>query len=138
MQAPFWVTQTVEEFGKALGIEELAFGEKGVLQLEVEDLGTLTLELREEAVLVYLDKRSPHHDPQSLSRALQLCHHSQSLQPWIQAALLGEGRLAFAVRIANDEFQLAALEEAITALSNLHDAMAEGIPTPGADTLVEM
>ena len=39
MNAAFWITQTVEEFGRMLGFEELAFDDRGVLQLDIEDRG---------------------------------------------------------------------------------------------------
>lgn len=125
MNAATWVEQTIEEFGQMLGFDELVFDERGVIQLDIEDRGVLTLELQDDAVLVYLARTIFSPSRTALRHALQLCHHSESDQPWLQAALLGEGRLAFALRIPDREFHSATLEEAIATLTHLHDALAE-------------
>lgn len=126
MNVAFWVAQTIEEFGRMLGFDDLTFDEQGVLQLDIEDSGVLTLELREHSVLVYLVRPLIRPERATLRYALQLCHHSESDWPWLQAALLSNSRLALAMQIPENEFHIAALEEVITTLTNLHDAVTEG------------
>jgi type III secretion system chaperone SycN len=124
--AAFWIIQAVEEFGRMLGFDELAFDERGVLQLDIENHGLLGLEHLPDGVVVYLIR--PAEAERSVYRhALQLCHYSQSDQDWLQAALLGDGRLVFATRIPSSEFHLPELERAITLLSGLHDTVKEGV-----------
>lgn len=126
MAVAIWISQTIDEFGRTLGFEELALDHKGVLQLEIEDHGVLGLEHARDDVLVYLI-REVDSETGTYRRALQMCHHSQSDSDWLQATLLGEGRLAFVLRIPSSEFHLASLEDAIGTLAGLHDDVAEGV-----------
>jgi type III secretion system chaperone SycN len=126
VKAAFWVEQTVEAFGRTLAIECLSFDEHGVLQLAIEGCGVFVLEHTADSVLAYLVRHTSNADRTAYRRALQLCHHSETDLSWLQAALLKDGRLAFATRIPHNEFHLASLESAMTTLTNLHNALAEG------------
>ena len=124
MSGAFWVTQTLNDFGRSLGFEELAFDERGMLHLGFEDLGTLGMERQDKQVLVYLMRYLSHAEPATLLKSLQICHHREHDLGWCQAALLKDHHLSVATRIPNQEFQLSRLERVIDELGAMQDEIA--------------
>ena len=127
MTATIWVTQTLHEFGRMLGIDELAFDEQGTVQLAFEQLGVLELECAGDSTLVCLKRSLRHPDAQTYRRALEICHYDETDFDWLQAALIGEGQLALATRIPHENFQLSNLEQIVTTLGDLHDRLTETV-----------
>ncbi len=111
-----WIDDTIEEFGRTLGMDDLAFDERGLIQLDFETTGTFGLERETEAVLVYLRRDLPHPTADNFRRALSSCHHSQNPPFEVQPALLANGHMLFAVRIPAKDFQLPMLQRALAYL----------------------
>jgi len=115
-----WIDDTVQEFGHTLGMDELAFDERGLVQLNFETMGALGMEREPDGVLVYLRRELPHPTADNFRRALTACHHAQNPPFDVQPALQADGKLLFALRIAAEEFQLPTLERALAYLDLLH------------------
>lgn len=121
-----WVDQTLADFGRGMGIPQLAFSEKGHASLAFESLGTLFLERAEEATVVYLARPLDRGDGRTYARALRLCHWERQ-NPWPVNPALGQDRqLAFAVRISDTDFTLPVLEQVVALLDRMHQETREG------------
>lgn len=125
MTATIWMAQTLNEFGQTLGFDELAFDDRGIVQLSFEHLGILELECMNESTLVCLRRSLHHPDANLYRRALEICHYDETDLDWLQSALFDDGQLALATRIPHQDFQLSNLERVITTLGELHDSLAE-------------
>ena len=123
-----WISETIDEFGRALGFPALAVDDRGVIQVDIEERGRLGIEVLADHVLVYLT-RPIRPDVGTYQQALRLCHFSVATTDWLQAAMVGEDQLVFTTRVPNREFDLSSLESAIVTLSDLHETLAEGAPT---------
>ena len=122
-----WISETIDQFGRALGFPALSVDERGVIQLDIEERGRLGIEVLADHVLVSL-ARPVRPDVGTYQHALRLCHFSNAIREWLQAAIVGEDQLVFATRVRDREFDLTSLERAIVALSDLHETLAEGVP----------
>ena len=120
-----WIDQTVEDFGRSLGIDRLGFTATPVIQLAFDRTGTLVLERAGGAVVVYLARRLPLPLSSGLgSRALELCHPRHGHPFAYAAGFRGDDTLIFLVRIPETEFTLPTLQRAFDGLVQLHDTMA--------------
>lgn len=54
------LTETIEEFGRGLGLPELAMNDAGAVQLTIGGVGTLLLELQGEELWVTLSRQAEH------------------------------------------------------------------------------
>ena len=123
MTVATWIGQTIEAFGQSMGFEELALDERGALHLAFENLGVLGLEVLGDNVLVHLTRPTPYADADVYRRALQLCHDNETDLDWVQAAVLQNDTLTFALRTPARDFELSRLEHAIAALEELHETL---------------
>lgn len=121
-----WVDDTIRDFGRGMGMEDLALNNSGLLCLDFEALGSLFIEQAEEAVLVYLVREMPRHDTLNLQRAMTLCHYREGLPFAVNAAFREENHLVFIARVSENDFSLPTLERAIDLLTKLHQKVLEG------------
>ncbi|MEW4486706.1 CesT family type III secretion system chaperone [Thalassoglobus sp. JC818] len=124
MAAAFWVSQTMSDFGRSLGFDDLTFDERGMLHLAFDELGTLGLEQQDKQVLIYLMRYFSHAEPATLLKSLQICHHRLHDFDWCQAALMKDHHLAIATTLPHQDFQLSRLESVIDQLATMHDEVA--------------
>lgn len=125
MAATIWITQTLNEFGQALGFDELTLDERGTVQLDFEKMGVLGLECAGHSTLVFLKRTLAFPTADVYRRALEMCHYDEAPLDWLQAALLNNRDLVLATRIRHEDFQLSSLERVIATLGELHDTLAE-------------
>lgn len=121
-----WVDDTIRDFGRGMGMEDLALNHNGLLCLDFEALGSLFIEQAEEAVLVYLVRELPRHDTVNLQRALALCHYREGLPFAVNVAFREENHLVFIARVPENDFSLPTLEKSIDLLTKLHQKVLEG------------
>lgn len=123
-----WVEQTVAEFGRGLGMDRLQFNEQGVVTLASDRLGALFIERTDGAVLVYLARSLDRPSGEAYARALDACHWRHNHPFLVSAGLRQETGLVFAVRLAENQFDLPTLERTIALLDELHREVREGAP----------
>jgi len=114
-----WVEQTLAEFGRSMGLENLEFTPQGTANLKFERLGQLYFERSEGHVLMYLAREITHIDMKVLRKALALCHHREQTPFPLQAGL-NQNHLVFLVRIREQEFIPTTVERAIQYLDRIH------------------
>lgn len=117
-----WITETVRAWGVSIGINDLALGADGGIELEM-DSGECIGILRASGgpggpggdMLVYWGRRL-HFDPGAqLERALRMVNGRQP-RPWPAQAAVRDGMLLMTMRIPASGFELPALEGAISQL----------------------
>ncbi|MDY0273954.1 MAG: type III secretion chaperone SycN [Desulfomicrobium sp.] len=110
----------IAEFGRRMGLPQLALPESGVAALDVDKLGRLYLERGQDTqeLLVYLAFPVPAHDSMVLRRALELCSYAHA-HPWPLSAGVHAGQLVLLVRLHEREVTAASLENAIHFLSQV-------------------
>ena len=120
-----WVEDTIRDFGRGMGVENLSFNNEGFLCLDIETLGSLFIERIEEAVIVYLAREIPQHVTGILGKALALCHYREGLPFAVNAAFREENLLIFSVRLSENEVSLPVLERAVDLIMEQHRKVKE-------------
>jgi len=114
--------QTLDGFARRLGLPSLAPGATGAVELDIERVGRLGIEQAGDWALVTLARPYPPHAEKAASTALGLCHWRQN-HPWpVHAGAKGAEWLAFTAAVPLAEFDVPALEKAVSYLSALLDA----------------
>ncbi|WP_153301605.1 hypothetical protein [Endozoicomonas arenosclerae] len=112
-----WRDEVISDVGKGIGVENLTFGESGVISIDFESERTLYLERQEEGVLIYMVQGLSRFDAsKSLIHALRKCHYTQSLMLPLQAGLKGEEELVWLIYLDNEQFAQPTIESAIEIL----------------------
>lgn len=114
---------TLTAFGRNLGLSDFEWPlALGVAAFAFENRGTLHIEARGDALLMYMIKQlNPHQiTAQLLANALRLCHYRHQWQYTVQVALYAETQLVFLVRLPQAQATLPELEQALALLTNLH------------------
>lgn len=119
---------TVSEFGRTLGIDSLAPGASGTVDLRIEKAGRLQLEEQDETALVTLARPWPAHAETAARAALALCHwrenHPWTISPGAKGTERdGERLILFTARCPLRDFDAQTLEKILCRLSNLMDAV---------------
>jgi len=115
--------QTLDDFGKRLGLHSLAPGTSGAVELTIERAGRVGIEVSDDRVLVTLARHYPPHASRAAITALDLCHWRGG-HPWpVNAGAKGTEWLSFTAAVPMPEFDVPTLEKALPYLSNLLDAV---------------
>ena len=112
----------VHEFGRALGIAGLAFNQNGVVRLDFERTGSLSIEHDDKATILYLARAIDPAKTGVLERALGLCHFERIDRLRPGAGLTRDGALVFWVRLESPD--VPALQEGFDLLCRLHERAA--------------
>lgn len=114
------VAQTLNDFGKSVGLPSLRFSPQGAAALDVQGLGTLGFEAVQQEVIIFLARTIPPFTEGALHRALQSCQPSHGYPFTVQAALKGDDLLLFVARLPETEFSLPNIDRAVRLLEQLH------------------
>lgn len=115
-----WVEQTIADFGRIVGIEQLAVNEHNVVCLEIENMGRLYIEPGKEYIYVNLLRQLPLHQTIDLKKMLSLCHFSHNHPCPINPVLDSRNnRLLFVASVAAQDFSLPGLEKIVNLLDRL-------------------
>lgn len=126
-----WIHDTVAEFGRQLGLPDLALDGSGAAQLQLQAGGLLVVEPAPQTgdVLVYLGRPVGFDGPAVLRGALARAHHSAA-GPWpVQVALRGDGPEALLVvlaRVPERDFTPARLSRVVDGLGHWSDGVRHG------------
>lgn len=117
------IDETIAEFGRSIGMEDLALREDGSLVLDMQQLGSLAIELigeRREDLSLSLSRRIQPPDENACVRILELCHYRSPAAWPVRAGFNGAGDLLFAVKMGTFDFTLTNLHQALDWLDGLH------------------
>ncbi len=118
-----WVEDTVNSFGRNMGIENLAFNENNLVCLDIEKMGTLYIEVLEEKVLVYLSREIPLHQEIDLKKAMALCHYNEKHPVVVNPCMKDDRQMIFLASIPAADFALPLLENTVNHLDKLHNSL---------------
>ena len=124
------ITDTLADFGRSMGIENLALRDNGTLSLNMEQLGTLAIELigeRREDVSISLMRRIETPDSQACQRLLESCHYRNPAPFPVRVGLTSQGELLFAIRMDTRQFTLPSIHQALEWLISLHDQNSSSV-----------
>jgi type III secretion system chaperone SycN len=114
-----WVEDALSEFGRHMGLSQLAFGPGGLVELRLENGSVLTIEdqsIAAEELLIHLRRPVGYQAAAWLRNALARCH-AECHSPWpLQVALRGQGSeatLILLTRVTARGFTPQALSQAI-------------------------
>ncbi len=121
------IEETVGEFGRLIGIDDLALNDRGSVALQIERIGVFGIEIvggREEQVAVSLTRnyREPFGE-EACRLVLENCHYRSSRAFPVHPAFSGTGRLSFAIRLESSEFTPQSVHEILDDLDRLHESM---------------
>ncbi len=121
-----YVTETIQEFGQAMGFETLSLDENGMLCLDFQISGTLYMEhlADQESVLVYLTREIPVYDTQVAAKALERCQYRQEIPFSVHCGFMEDSRIVFMVRFEPGEFTFPHLSQAVDLLKKWQKQVA--------------
>ena len=126
-----WIDTAISEFGRTLGLHELAFNDRSVINLVYEMSGSLYLEKSDSSLLVYLCRDIERPNAVLFSLALELCHWRHNLSYPVNAALYESRRLIFSTLLTEEQVSVPTLGEVIRLLEQLHNQASEGASREG-------
>lgn len=99
-----WIRDTLQEFGRQIGMGQLEFNRHGLLQLSFPSGGFLAVEPSQpgapEEVLVYMGRPVGHRAAGLLRTALTRAHAVDGGAPFVQVGLRGDGPDAALIALA--------------------------------------
>ncbi len=114
-----WIEDALLEFGRHMGVDRLAFGPGGLVELRLENGSVLTIEdqsTTKDELLIHLRQPVGYQAADWLRNALARCH-AECHSPWpLQVALRGQGSEALLIlltRVGVRGFTPQALSQAI-------------------------
>jgi hypothetical protein len=123
-----WIADTVDSFGRACDLFDLALDPQGCLSLEIEGGRVLTLRDLGRAggdeVLIVMRAAMPFPQGSAARAALSLADFRRSPGPAPQLAIQ-EDHLIATLRIARNSFVHSTLDEAVAALLEFHQRAAQ-------------
>lgn len=128
-----WVQQTLEDFGRQLGLSSFGLGTHGVAQLRLASGALLAVEPvqrgRTDEVLVYFSQPLGFDATRLRQKALEKVHFSHSGPYAVQIATRGEGsqsELVIALRLPDRSFTPQALAHAVDYLDRWFSELRDG------------
>lgn len=124
------VDDTIEEFGRSLGMEGLRLRDSGALVLDIANIGELALEWTgefREQISLSLARHIEPPDEEAYRRILEACHY-RSPFPWpVHAAFNSQGALVFAVGLEHSDFTLPNIHQITEWLDGLHQQLQPAV-----------
>jgi type III secretion system chaperone SycN len=116
---------TLAELADSLQLPALTFNDKGVAALRLGDTDLVSIEKREDGVLLSVARPLPPHRPGLAEKALRLCGKEGGLPFPTRAGLTKDNRLVFMVWFHERSFVLSEALRCITALRDAHAKVTE-------------
>jgi type III secretion system chaperone SycN len=116
------IEETVWEFGRSVGLDDLSLRGRGAAVLEIENVGTLAFDAAGpggEAVVVSLSRPLPFGRSPRWGDVLARTHYRRRGRGSVQAGVSGD-RLVFAVMLPAGEFSLHRISEVLRDLDDAH------------------
>jgi hypothetical protein len=122
-----WVEQVVAEFGRRIGIPQLAFDHDGALRLDTGDLSSISLFYKpSEAasdVIIYRTTPANYLTAQQYRHALKLAHY-RFARRWPLQIAYDQRELIVAFRIPERSFMLSDMEKALDDLGEISNQVS--------------
>lgn len=116
------IEDTIRDFGRSIGMEDLRLRDDGTLVLDMQQVGTLAIELigeRREDVALSLSRSIQPPDDTACTRLLEMCHYRSPCTWPVRAGFTSSGTLLFAIRLETFDFTLPNLHQALDWLDGM-------------------
>lgn len=116
---------TVTEFGRSIGIDELRLRPHGGTTLAIAAIGTLSFDLAgpgQDAVVISLTRPTPSTTATDPRQLLRLAHHKQPAPMPVHVGAFRDQVVAAAV-LPREDFTLARINEVILLLDRRHQSL---------------
>ncbi|MBQ4491812.1 MAG: CesT family type III secretion system chaperone [Deltaproteobacteria bacterium] len=113
------------EFGRRLGMANLAFHENGMAVLEIESLGRLCLEQDGDDLLIYMTASVPESDREAPRRVLERCDYRYA-HPFTLVGGLYKSRIMLLVRLPQQRISAVQIENAARFLAEELHSLVKG------------
>ncbi len=113
------LNDVILEFGQRMDIPDLCLDEFGVLMLEIESIGTLNLELDQDAntLFICLSLPYPAYETDMASKILELCSYEHGHEIAFRGGIY-DGLAVLMVSVESDQINVATLENILHFLSD--------------------
>jgi type III secretion system chaperone SycN len=121
------IADTVSEFGRSLGLDDLTLAESGGVVLEIDRIGALgfdTAGAGSDAVVVSLSRPLRPGWAGRWSEVLARTHYRERLGVPLQAGVWGD-QIVFAAVLPTADFSLSRISEVMRALDGAHRAVED-------------
>ncbi|MCP4746096.1 MAG: hypothetical protein GY874_08130 [Desulfobacteraceae bacterium] len=119
------VDRVIEQFGYTMDIEGFRLNDKGVIRLDIEDMGPFFIERCPEGLFIYLARHLQGYEERLLVQALAACHYDNELPLDVSVGYEKTGWLFFTVRLASENVTTPELEKTIEVLFDLYNYVSE-------------
>lgn len=127
MNAPYWIQETIAEFGRAAGIENFAFNDRDVAALAFGSGAVLAFEYAYSSLNVMITMPIAG-DGESAKRLLSFATPERRGEFRVKTGFMPKGDKAFfAVRLPHEEVSLPVLNAAFSYLRLIADQFGEGV-----------
>jgi type III secretion system chaperone SycN len=123
------IEETVAEFGRSMGMQNLRLRANGCLVLALQSVGTLAIDVagpQQDSVVVSLSKSVSRSAEPDSRRLLSLAHY-RSRSPLPVQFGAAHGQVVLAVVLPQEEFTLTKINEVIRLLDRQHQSMEAGV-----------
>lgn len=115
------IEQAMADFAKRIGIAELSFSDSGIVQLEIQNIGTLYFEKQmqdnAEQLLVYMAKKFRVYDTGMARKVLEFCSFDKGHIPPLYGSIVGDNCI-LGLRFSDEGLSGADLENSIYYLND--------------------
>ena len=116
---------TLQEIAESFQLPGLSFNRNGVAGLRVGETDLVSIERREDTVLLSVARPLPLHRQKLAEKAMRLCGNEGGLPFPARAGLTKDNKLVFLCRFSEREFILSEALRCITALREAHSRVTQ-------------
>lgn len=120
------IEQVMADFAKRIGIAELSFSDRGVIQLEIQNAGVLYFEKQvldnTEQLLVYMAKKFSPYDTEFPRKLLEFCSFDKGHIPPLYGSIAGDNCI-LGLRFSDGRLTGADLENSVYYLNDKFKAL---------------
>ncbi|MDR2735557.1 MAG: hypothetical protein LBB20_01800 [Puniceicoccales bacterium] len=117
------VDTVIDELGGRVGFSNLKKNEHGVVHLEIQTIGHLFIDAKDDWVFTYLLRAYKFPNSRIYLKALELCNPYPCYQFSVNPVLQNDDMLGFAIKHSCNDFTIGKLEDSIKLLSGLQDRL---------------
>lgn len=122
------IEQAIADFAKRIGIAELSFSDRGIIQLEIQNIGTLYFERlfqdNADQLLVYMAKKFSGYDTDFPRKLLEFCSFDKGHIPPLYGSIAGDNCI-LGLRFADERLTGADLENSVYYLNDKFKALMQ-------------
>lgn len=123
------VNETIQEFGKTIGVNALTVNKHGVVHMEIDNIGDLFIDERDKddeskhSVYIYLLRIYDFSTEKLYKNAMFLCLDNIGLEYTVNPVLRNDNALGFLIKHRAEDFTMQSLSKSIDILQDMQDRL---------------